>query len=207
MKRLTAALLVVLWLLVPVAPRLQTTFRERTANVQDEALEEYMENSLGFFVFDILTQVFDPFTGQFYQGAGTAFILEGFTVTATHVTEIYSDLLKDVKILGRSPLFGHRLCDHDHEEGDLLYYHSRREGKKILILEEKDDIFIIGTGPVPPLQGESGSPVFCDAHNKVVGLVTAILLEGSPWPGGTLISRITRDMLVYEPKKELFLVK
>ena len=134
------------------------------------------------------------------QGAGTAFILEGFMVTATHVTECCTSLADDVKILGESPLYGLTLCDCDHEVGDMFYYHSRREGLKIVYSVEEDDIFIVGEGPMPPLMGESGSPVLCMEHRHVVGLITAILLDAHPdYPGGTLISKITRDML---PKQD-----
>lgn len=159
-----------------------------------DAPKEYMENSLGFFVWDIRVEVRDEL-GIPRVSAGTAFFLEGLTITAKHVVNLFSHITDDVVVIGEAPVHGHDLCDHDHGEGDTFYYHSRREGPKVFQIIYEDEYFYGGEGALLPLQGESGSPVFCMEHDKVVGLVTAVLLDEFGRGVLGIFSIISRDML------------
>ena len=133
--------------------------------------EDYFKNSLEFFTFDLKTIVYNLFSNQMHEAYGKGFIADKSGWTASHVygTRTTPDILN----LGDSPIWGLTICPIEHTIGDFAYFKTRNRGKiKCVILKAEEHQYEV-TLESPMKKGDSGSPVLCNDHTKVVGIVSS----------------------------------
>lgn len=141
---------------------------------------DYFESSLELFTFDYYQDIVLP-NGTTAGGYGKAFIAGGKIITAEHLTVYWNDFLKnDIVILGKAPIHGLDICHANHGVGDTFYYRTRHDGVKHFTVTFETGNNYEATMDRPMRPGESGSPIICDAHKKVVALATAY---GEAFPG------------------------
>lgn len=146
----------------------------------------YIDKS--FFTF-VLTD-----TSTFGTSAGCGFIADHAIYTAKHLLKDSSmrrryslSFLHDVAIMGTTLVKGLEICTEAHRDGDQLYYRVRGTNIDLTICSIGMYKYNVeASSTMKP--GDSGSPVFCMKHNRVVGLVSAYWPEDPSFPrnGGTL---------------------
>lgn len=184
-----------LFLIIPINENTKGQF-ETTGGVIDiskgREWADYFESSLELFTFDYYQEIVFP-DGSTAEGYGKAFIAGGKIITAEHLTVFWNDYLRnDIVILGPSPIHGLDICHANHGVGDTFYYRTRHDGVKHFTVTFETGNNYEATMDRPMRHGESGSPIVCDAHKKVVALATAY---GEAFPGQyySIITKIPRQ--------------
>jgi hypothetical protein len=120
---------------------------------------------------------------------GKAFIAENKIWTAKHVIEsIDLSNSPDVHVLGECEIEGLQICDQEHGVGSYFYMRvgnppapnvrsiNPNKVEMIFVSEERNYIKVFMENEVIP--GDSGSPVLCADHDKVIGIVS---MRGLPY--------------------------
>jgi len=157
------------------------TYVEAPSTLRTAPSQLYIDKS--YFTF-ILTD-----TGVLGTSAGCGFIADHALYTARHLlkdgsqpTSYYISFTPDVVIMGTTLVKGLEICTERHKDGDQLYY--RVKGTNIDLTVCSIGMYkynVEASSSIRP--GDSGSPVFCMKHNRVVGLVSAY------WPENRLLPR------------------
>jgi hypothetical protein len=153
--------------------------------VETRSNDFYLDKS--FFTFVILD------TSREGTSLGCGFIADHALYTAKHLlknqytsTPVFQRFSSDVAIMGTTLVKGLEICTETHSAGDWLYYTVRGENIDATICSTELDKYIVDAcANIKP--GDSGSPVLCMNHNRVVGLVSAYWPESfsSSRDGGT----------------------
>jgi len=125
--------------------------------------------------------------------SGKAFIAENKIWSARHIFEKSGyDLIN----LGDSTISGLSFCKEDHIRSDVFFFTTKLgDIYMYCILESEDTYNTMNTAPV--IGGDSGSPVFCMSHTKVIGIVSArfplTIISNATEGFGCIITKITPD--------------
>jgi len=113
--------------------------------------------------------------GQTYFGK--SFIVNGIIVGPQHMNpnleedyDITSDK-PDIWLYGQSEEEGLDLCPHYHGVDSWVHYHTTR-GVVRMVIDSFQSWYYMTNCEIPVLPGDSGSPVLCNDHEKVVGVVS-----------------------------------
>jgi len=114
--------------------------------------------------------------GQVLPVFGKAFIADGRVWSAAHI--FMAGLpQKDCIDLGVSPIPGLTICKEEHRKGDFFFYKTTKRGKiTMVVLEDREHSFFV-TLSETMLHGDSGSPVLCQEHKNVVGVVSYMWIK------------------------------
>ena len=147
--------------------------------------EFYLDKS--FFTFVMLDNSTDG------MSLGCGFIADHALYTAKHLLKnqytsasVFQSFAPDVAIMGTTLVKGLEICTERHSDGDWLYYMVGGKNIDIVVCNVRMNKYIVkASSNIKP--GDSGSPVFCLGHNRVVGLVSAYWPESSGFlkDGGT----------------------
>lgn len=110
----------------------------------------------------------------YYDGCiATGAIINNKIVSAHHMFPSWcTSKEKDIIIIGYSEFKGLELCEEKHKADDILYYKSSRGMNVLQYMSEYDNNRIRVMSSNIVCRGESGTPVLCEKHNKVVGILT-----------------------------------
>jgi hypothetical protein len=121
-----------------------------------------------------------------------AFIADHNIYTVRHLYFPVAEGQSDVVKLGSSLVKGLEICKEEHCPLDLAYYRSHRGMITMNITGDTGDSYdVLTTDSVK--WGDSGSPVICSSHNKVIGIVSSFFPNSPLVPeAGGVIARITK---------------
>jgi hypothetical protein len=104
---------------------------------------------------------------------GIGFIAGSKIWTADHIFNDngYNWVEKDVREIGESPIKGLDICKEDHSIGDIFFYKTKKGPILSQVMLEENEYYEV-LMKHPMRVGNSGSPVLCYDHLKVVGLVS-----------------------------------
>ena len=105
---------------------------------------------------------------------GIASIIEHDILTAYHVIHPGEEHMPDITIIGGSSEPGLFLCQEEHTQYDICYFKTYR-GYTVGVISCTDYPNKMElTSNEAALSGDSGTPVLCLAHRKVVGLLVEL---------------------------------
>ena len=133
---------------------------------------DYFDNILEFYTFELknIKKIM-----PFYKPAeiyGKGFIADGEFWSAAHLFSI-TRIRPDVVNLGKSSIFGLARCKYTHKKGDFLHYKTIKRGDIQAIILEIEEFSYLVSLDKDILGGDSGSPVLCKDHEKVLGVVSS----------------------------------
>lgn len=138
---------------------------------------------------------FNPWVVDVYLDGyyGHAFIAEGIMWSAKHVIintteDISAD--DDFIMIGPAPVSGLEICKEKHKNGDMFFYRCFGEIKYLFCEEAgKHSYDTSNLQPIKP--GDSGSPVMCLLHSRVVGIVSRYNIFDNGHTG--IITKLSHD--------------
>ncbi len=80
----------------------------------------------------------------------------------------------DIQLFGKSEVEGLKLCEEPHTAGELVYFYTK-ENETLGFIRNVDGREIVCASNQLVLLGQSGTPVLCRNHKKVVGMVSYLL--------------------------------
>jgi hypothetical protein len=132
--------------------------------------QDQLEGKLELFTFQAANTIY-PRWGRPYVGLGKVFIADNKMWTAVHLYHRMSLKTNDTLILGDSPIHGLMTCKDKHNDGAWFFYKTERGVIRSVVVEQ-DGLFYTVSCQAEIKVGDSGSPVTCEDHNKVVGVVS-----------------------------------
>jgi hypothetical protein len=147
---------------------------------------EFLEENPPVYTHVISEESIDPlnesrdilfsFTIEHKGNFGKAFIANHQVWTANHIIENigWLDLyVNDIAILSDSKLHGLSICNQPHTKGDRAYSVAQN-GHIEIALSGITGEFRRGICRPEVISGDSGSPVLCYIHRKVIGIISGV---------------------------------
>ena len=133
--------------------------------------EVYLKDKLELYTFEVKNTIFSIFSPTPSSSYGKAFIANGKLWSAAHV---FGQRKRgpDCIDLGKVPIKGLTLCKASHKIGDFAYYKTTKRDKIILVIQKIEKYFFLVSLDKNMMNGDSGSPVLCEEHSAVIGLVS-----------------------------------
>lgn len=170
-----------------------------TENTQEQ---EY--NELSPFTFELHVPAPSLPFGQSKRYEGIAFIADYQIWTARHMYgRFLPSLIGDSYRIGLSPLKGLSICGVDHVKGDWMYFESRKNGTVWGVMMKAGRLMYTFSVDSQVIVGESGSPVMCFEHDKVMGVMSGLYPEERSWEGvrqALFVARFPDGSRIKRPK-------
>lgn len=155
---------------------IQKPLTQKTSNFPLEEIltldKDYFENILELYTFEIQNNRQSVHFFVADEVYGKAFIANGKIWSAAHLFNVIKQN-PDTIDLGKSSMYGLTICNSKHKKGDFLYYKTIKRGVVQVVILEIKEFHYLGSLDKDMKGGDSGSPVFCKDHKKVVGVVSS----------------------------------
>lgn len=195
-----------IWIAILITSCSTTEYLQKESNpvVTIERAETKTPYGLSPYTFELHVSIpTTPFQGHSHL-EGIAFIADHEIWTAAHMYGPFRpETLSDAYKIGPSPLHGLTKCDVAHVRGDWMSFHSRQNGTVWGVMMEAEDLLYTFSVDYQVLQGESGSPVICFEHDKVMGVMSGLYPVERSWEGvrqALFVARFTNGSRVQRIK-------